>query len=206
MVLPNLGGDVKDSVVRTRRIIGACFLTLALAGCSAGDSPDEGQADAGQAQSGDDAQGADGVEAADDYAQTSDNGVSILTPDGAIDPTGTWNVGARAGDFVYVAGMRGIDPETGDLVDGDLERVRQGFENMQLIAESEGATLQDAVRLVVYVTDMDEHRPLVNEVQEDLWGDSMHPPRSIIEVTDLNQDDIFEVEGTFYAPTEDSTG
>lgn len=147
----------------------------------------------------------DGATEGGEYEQTSDNGVSILTPDGAIDSTGTWNVGTRSGDYVHVAGMRGIDPRTNELVEGDRERVRQGFVNMQTIAESEGATLQDAVRLVVYVTDMDEHRPLVNEVQEELWGDAMYPPRSIIEVSALNDDDIFEVEGTFYAPTEGDT-
>jgi len=38
--------------------------------------------------------------------------VKTLTPPGAVTPTGTWNVGARAGDFVFVAGMRGIDPKT----------------------------------------------------------------------------------------------
>jgi enamine deaminase RidA (YjgF/YER057c/UK114 family) len=71
---------------------------------------------------------------------------------------------------------------------------------MQLIAESEGASLQDAVRIVVYVTDMYRYRPLVNKVQEQLWGTGPYPPRTIIEVDRLNQDDIFEVEGTFYAP------
>ena len=178
-----MGGTVMHKTHETVGFLVASMMTLTLAGCSA----TNGEGNEG-----------------DNYAQTSENGVSILTPDAAIDPTGTWNVGTRSGDYVYVAGMRGIDPETNGLVDGDLERVRQGFLNMQAIAESEGATLQDAVRLVVYVTDMDEHRPLVNEVQEELWGGSMYPPRSIIEVAALNDDDIFEVEGTFYAPLGDS--
>src|SRR5882672_11749709 len=82
----------------------------------------------------------------------SPNGVKTLSPPGAIKPTGTWNLGTRAGDFVFVAGMRGIDPATNQLVQGDEARIRQGFLNMKLIAESEGATLRDAARLVVYVT------------------------------------------------------
>jgi enamine deaminase RidA (YjgF/YER057c/UK114 family) len=104
--------------------------------------------------------------------------VKTLSPSGAIKPTGTWSLGTRAGDFVFVAGMRGIDPKT----------------------NSEGASLRDAVRLVVYVTDMYRFRPLVNKVQEQLWGAGPYPPRTIIEVHRLNQDDIVEVEGTFYAP------
>src|ERR1043166_6557431 len=126
------------------------------------------------------------------------NGVKTLAPESAIKPTGTWNVGTRAGDFIFVAGMRGIDPKTDMLVQGDEARVRQAFLNMQLIAQSEGATLRDAVRLVVYTTDMFRFRPIVNKVQAELWGQGPYPPRTIIEVVRLNQDDIVEVEGTFH--------
>jgi enamine deaminase RidA (YjgF/YER057c/UK114 family) len=132
--------------------------------------------------------------------QVSSTGVKTLSPSGAIKPTGTWNLGTRAGDFVFVAGMRGIDPKTNNLIQGDEARVLQAFRNMELIAQSEGASLRDAVRIVVYVTDMFRHRPIVNKVQEQLWGAGPYPPRTIVEVDRLNQDDIVEVEGTFYAP------
>jgi 2-iminobutanoate/2-iminopropanoate deaminase len=130
----------------------------------------------------------------------SPNGVKTLNPPGAIKTTGTWDVATRAGDFIFVAGMRGIDPKTNTLVQGDEARIKQAFLNMKLIAESEGAGLTDCVRIVVYVTDMFRFRPLVNKVQEELWGKAPYPPRTIIEVHRLNQDDIMEVEGTFYAP------
>jgi enamine deaminase RidA (YjgF/YER057c/UK114 family) len=133
-------------------------------------------------------------------AESAPHGVKTLAPPGAIQPTGPWGLGARAGDFIFVAGMRGIDPATNTLVAGDEARVRQAFRNMQLIAQSEGASLRDAVRLVVYVTDMARLRPLVNRVQEELWAQGPYPPRTIVEVNALNQDDIVEVEGTFYAP------
>ncbi len=127
-------------------------------------------------------------------------GVRILSPEGAIKPTGTWSLGARAGDFVFVAGMRGIDPASNTLVAGPEQRIRQAFLNMMIIANSEGASLQDCVRLTVFVTDMAALRPLANKVQEQLWAGGAYPPRTIVEVAKLNQDDIFEVEGTFYAP------
>ena len=123
-------------------------------------------------------------------AAQSPNGVKTLAPPGAIKTTGTWDLGARAGDFVYIAGMRGIDPKTNTLVPCDEARIRQGFLNMQMIAESEGASLRDCVRIVVYVTDMFRFRPLVNKVQEELWGKGPYPPRTIVEVHRLNQDDI----------------
>jgi enamine deaminase RidA (YjgF/YER057c/UK114 family) len=126
--------------------------------------------------------------------------VRVLSPEGAIAPTGTWSVGAQAGNFVFVAGMRGINPVNNHLIDGEEARIRQGFMNMKRIAESEGAGLVDCVRLTVFVTDMNRLRPLVNKVQEELWAGGPYPPRTIVEVARLNQDDFFEVEGTFYSP------
>jgi 2-iminobutanoate/2-iminopropanoate deaminase len=128
------------------------------------------------------------------------SGVRILSPEGAITPTGPWSVGSRAGDFIFVAGMRGIDPTTNGLVEGEEARIRQAFTNMATIAAAEGASLADCVRLVVYVTDMARLRPLVNKVQEALWAGLPYPPRTILQVSALNQNDIFEVDGTFYAP------
>jgi enamine deaminase RidA (YjgF/YER057c/UK114 family) len=40
----------------------------------------------------------------------------------------------------------------------------------------------------------------VNKIQEELWGGGPYPPRTIVEVSRLNQDDVVEVEGTFYCP------
>jgi enamine deaminase RidA (YjgF/YER057c/UK114 family) len=129
--------------------------------------------------------------------------IEFLSPPGAIKPTGPWSLGVRAGDFVFVAGMRGIDPATNKLVDGDETRIRQAFLNMTTIVAAAGGGLRDAVRLVVYVTDMDRYRPLVNKIQEEIWGGPPYPPRTIVEVSGLNQDDVVEVEGTFYCPTPD---
>jgi enamine deaminase RidA (YjgF/YER057c/UK114 family) len=130
--------------------------------------------------------------------------IEFLSPPGAIKPTGTWSLGVRAGDFVYAAGMRGIDPATNTLTKGDEARVRQAFLNMRTIVEAAGGGLRDAVRLVVYVIDMDRYRPLVNKIQEELWGSGPYPPRTIVEVSRLNQDDVVEIEGTFFCPTRKS--
>jgi enamine deaminase RidA (YjgF/YER057c/UK114 family) len=47
---------------------------------------------------------------------------------------------------------------------------------------------------------MHRHRPIVNKIQEEFWGVAPYPPRTIVEVARLNQDDVVEVEGTFYCP------
>lgn len=73
---------------------------------------------------------------------------------------------------------------------------------MASLVEMHGADLYSCVRLVVYVTDMYRYRPMCNDVQIALWGSdpSRYPPRTIVEVDRLNDDDIVEVEGTFYIP------
>ena len=128
--------------------------------------------------------------------------IQFLAPAGAIKPTGPWSLAVRAGDFVFVAGMRGIDPATNMPVEGAEARIRQAFLNMKTIVEATGGALHHAVRLVVYVTDMHRYRPVVNKIQEELWGGGPYPPRTIVEVARLSQDDIAEVEGTFFCPAE----
>ena len=128
------------------------------------------------------------------------NGVRTLDPPGAIKAEGTWSLGARAGDFVFVAGMQGIDPVTNTLVQEPKARIRQAFLNIKLIAQSEGAALQDCVRLTVYVSDLQRFAAMVDEVQAELWGGPPYPPRTMVEVKRLFDDDIVEIDSVFYAP------
>ena len=131
----------------------------------------------------------------------SPNGVRTLNPPGAIKTEGTWNLGARAGDFVFVAGMQGVDPATNKLVPDPEGRIRQAFLNIRLIAQSEGATLRDCVRLTIYVSDLAKVAPLVDKVQAELWGHGPYPPRTMFEAKRLFDDDIIEIDSVFYAPT-----
>jgi len=130
----------------------------------------------------------------------SPNGVRTLEPPGAIKALGTWSLGARAGDFVFVAGMQGVDPATNKLVADPEGRVRQAFVNIRLIAQSEGASLQDCVRLTVYLSDLPRFAPLVDKVEAELWGKPPYPPRTMVEVRRLFDDDIIEIDSVFYAP------
>ena len=130
----------------------------------------------------------------------SPNGVRTLDPPGAIKAVGTWSLGARAGDLVFVAGMQGVDPTTNKLVQDPEARIRQAFINIRLIAESEGASLQDCVRLTIYVSDLQQVAPLVDKVQAELWGKPPYPPRTMFEAKRLFDDDIVEIDSVFYAP------
>ena len=130
----------------------------------------------------------------------SPNGVRTLDPPGAIKAEGTWSLGARAGDFVFVAGMQGIDPATDALVKDPQDRIRRAFLNIKLIAAYEGASLQDCVRLTVYLSDLPRYAPMVEKAQAELWGGPPYPPRTMIEVKRLFDDDIAEIDSIFYAP------
>ncbi|KAF6810270.1 endoribonuclease l-psp [Colletotrichum plurivorum] len=136
---------------------------------------------------------------------TSPAGVEIYNPSTLFKPTGPWSLMSRAGDTIYVAGMRGIYPANNTLAPVGIERIRQAYANMIQLAELAGTDRYSAARLVVYTTDMYRYRPLCNQVQIELWGEdaNRHPPRTIIEVQRLNDDDIVEVEGTFLAPVGD---
>jgi 2-iminobutanoate/2-iminopropanoate deaminase len=128
-------------------------------------------------------------------------GLRFLSSDGAIKPTGTC-LGASAGDFVFR--RRHARHRSGEQCDprqrGREERIRQAFTNTKVITESEDASLASRVRLTVFVTNMKRLRPLVNKIQEQLWASGPYPPRTILKVAKLNQDNIFEMEWTFFAP------
>ena len=130
----------------------------------------------------------------------SPNGVKTLDPPGAIKAEGTWSLGARAGDFIFVAGMQGIDPATNALVQDPQERILQAFRNIKTIADSEGASLKDCVRLTVYLSDLPRYAPMVETAQKELWGGAPYPPRTMVEVKRLFDDDIVETDSIFYAP------
>jgi 2-iminobutanoate/2-iminopropanoate deaminase len=130
----------------------------------------------------------------------SPSGVRTLNPSGSIKTEGTWSLGARAGDIVFLAGMQGVDPATNTLVADPESRIRQAFANIRFLAQSEGATLQDCVRLTVYVSDLKRFAPMVDKVQAELWGMPPYPPRTMVEVRRLFDDDIVEIDSVFYAP------
>jgi 2-iminobutanoate/2-iminopropanoate deaminase len=130
----------------------------------------------------------------------SPNGVKTLDPPGAIKAEGTWSLGARAGDFIFVAGMQGIDPATNKLVEDPQMRILRAFLNIKTIAESEGASLKDCVRLTVYVSDLPRFAPMVEKAQSQLWGGPPYPPRTMVEVKRLFDNDIVEIDSVFYAP------
>lgn len=99
------------------------------------------------------------------------------------------------GDTVYVSGQTGVDPGTGEMVEGGVEaETRQALKNIEAILDAAGSSLEDVVKATVFVTDMDDFGT-VNEVYEEFVTEP-YPARSAVEVNDLAMEFTVEIEVT----------
>jgi len=97
---------------------------------------------------------------------------------------GTYSQAVRAGDTVYVSGQIPLDPATGILISGDIEaEIRRVFENLRAIAEAAGGTLQDVVKLTIFLTDLGCF-PKVNEIMATFFT-APFPARAVVGVAAL---------------------
>ena len=107
-----------------------------------------------------------------------------VTADGAPHAVGPYSHAVKSGGLLFLSGQTPLDPATGKLVEGSVgDQTRRCLENLQIVAAAGGATLDDAVRMGVYVTDMSTF-PEVNEAYATFFGDGP-PARSTIGVAAL---------------------
>jgi reactive intermediate/imine deaminase len=106
---------------------------------------------------------------------------------------GTYSQAIRAGDTVYLSGQIPLDPDTGELVAGDMEaQVRRVFENLKAVAEAAGSDLARVVKLNVYLTDL-AHFALVNRVMAE-YCPQPYPARAAIGVAALPKGAAVEID------------
>ena len=107
----------------------------------------------------------------------------IITPD-APDAIGTYSQAVKSGDWVFLSGQIPLDPQTMQLVEGDMRmQIRQVFSNLAAVAKASGGSLADCVKLTVYLTDL-SHFPVVNEVMAECFAEP-YPARAAIGVAAL---------------------
>jgi 2-iminobutanoate/2-iminopropanoate deaminase len=83
--------------------------------------------------------------------------LEVIETDLAAKPIGPYSQAIRAGGFVFVAGEKGIDPKTNQMVAGGIAaETRQTLENIQNILGAAGSSLDHAVATTVYLTDITE--------------------------------------------------
>jgi reactive intermediate/imine deaminase len=108
----------------------------------------------------------------------------VIRTDKAPQAIGTYSQAIKAGNTVYLAGQIPLVPETMALENGDMRtQIRRVFENLGAVARASGGSLQDVVKLNVYLTDLG-HFPLVNEVMAQYFREP-YPARAAVGVAAL---------------------
>jgi reactive intermediate/imine deaminase len=116
----------------------------------------------------------------------------ISTPH-APQAIGTYSQAMRAGNTVYLSGQIPLDPATGEMVAGDMEtQVRRVFENLKALAAAAGSDLDHAVRVTVYLTDL-QHFALVNRVMAEYFSQP-YPARAALGVAALPKGAAVEID------------
>jgi reactive intermediate/imine deaminase len=106
---------------------------------------------------------------------------------------GTYSQAVRVGNTVFLSGQTPLDPKTMELVPGDFEaQTRRVFENLKAVAGAAGGTLNDAVRVGVYVTDLGNF-PTVNKVMAEYFTQP-YPARTTIGVASLPRGAAVEID------------
>jgi reactive intermediate/imine deaminase len=97
---------------------------------------------------------------------------------------GTYSQAIDANGLVFLSGQIPLDPATMEVVDGDFEaRARRVFDNLAAVAEAAGGSLDDVVKLTVFLTDLGNFAT-VNVVMEDYFSEPF-PARAAVGVASL---------------------
>ena len=109
---------------------------------------------------------------------------TIISTPNAPQAIGTYSQALRAGNTVYLSGQIPLVPETMQMVEGDITvQVRQCFQNLAAIAEAAGGSLNDCVKVHVFLTDL-ANFPIVNQVMAEFFSEP-YPARAAIGVASL---------------------
>jgi reactive intermediate/imine deaminase len=105
---------------------------------------------------------------------------------------GTYSQAIRAGTTVYLSGQVGLDPKTMQLTNGFEAQAHQVFRNLQAVAQAAGASLDQAVKLTVFLIDMADFAKL-NEIMAQ-YVRQPYPARSAVAVAQLPRGALVEIE------------
>lgn len=119
--------------------------------------------------------------------------LELLKTDKAPAAVGPYSQGVKAENIIYTSGQLPINPETGKLLTGDIkEQAKMSLENVKAVLESAGATLEDVVKVTVFVADINKFSD-INEVYGEYFSNHK-PARSLVEVSKLPLGGEIEIE------------
>lgn len=123
--------------------------------------------------------------------------VKQVNVENAPTPPGPFSHASVVDSWVYTSGMGGLDPKTGQVISDDLiEQTKQSIKNVEAILDGAGCTLQDVVKVVVYLTDMQDYSR-VNEVYEKAFAPNK-PARTCVAVSALPLRERMKIETVAY--------
>lgn len=108
----------------------------------------------------------------------------IIATDNAPAAIGTYSQAVRAGNTVYISGQIPLDPATMEVCSQDFSaQATQVFENLKAVAEASGGSLQDVVKVSLFLTDLSNF-PTVNEIMSQYFNEP-YPARAAVGVKEL---------------------
>ena len=116
----------------------------------------------------------------------------IISTPNAPAAIGTYSQAVRVGDTVYMSGQIGLDPVSMQMVDGIDAQVVRVFENLKAVAVAAGATLNDAVKVNIYLTDL-ANFVRVNETMAKYFSEPF-PARAAVGVKELPRGALVEAD------------
>jgi len=116
---------------------------------------------------------------------------TIHTPD-APQAIGTYSQAVRCGATVYLSGQIGLEPKTMQMVDGIDAQIVRVFDNLKAVATAAGGSLDHAVRVTVYLTDL-ANFARVNEVMATYFHEP-YPARAAVGVASLPRGALVEID------------
>jgi reactive intermediate/imine deaminase len=110
---------------------------------------------------------------------------------------GTYSQAVRAGDTLYLSGQIGLDPATMQMAEGVEAQTHRVFRNLAAVADAAGMSLDDAVRMTVYLTDL-SHFARVNEIMAQYVREP-YPARAAVGVAALPRGALVEIDAILHA-------
>lgn len=117
----------------------------------------------------------------------------IIQTNGAPAAIGTYSQAVKVGSTVYLSGQIGLDPSSMQMVEGIEAQVHRVFTNLKAVADAAGGSLNDVVKLNIFLTDL-SHFALVNTIMAEYFSQPF-PARAAVGVASLPRGALVEADG-----------